>query len=69
MKTDDDTFVRVDEVLEAVTTTEITQGLVYGSIEDADLSARSKSTPWFSSKKVHDHLHTINTSDFIPTLV
>jgi len=55
MKTDDDTFVRVDEVLEAVITTEITRGLVYGSIEDTDLTAHNKSSPWYSSEEVHDH--------------
>lgn len=65
MKTDDDTFVRVDEVLEAVITTEITRGLVYGSIEDTDLTAHNKSSPWYSSEEVHDHLHTVNTSDLV----
>lgn len=52
MKTDDDTFVRMDEVVAAVTTSEVSQGLLYGSIQDIARSAHDQSTPWYSTEQV-----------------
>lgn len=51
MKTDDDTFVRVDEVLSALNKTKTTKGLLYGLISFDSQPHRSEESKWYISPK------------------
>lgn len=51
MKTDDDTFVRVDEVLLALNETKTTKGLLYGLISFVSEPHRNEESKWYISKK------------------
>ncbi|CAL9188733.1 unnamed protein product [Musa hybrid cultivar] len=49
MKTDDDAFVRVDEVLSALMTTNITSGLLFGRINSDSQPHRNVESKWYIS--------------------
>ncbi|PKA50714.1 Beta-1,3-galactosyltransferase 15 [Apostasia shenzhenica] len=49
MKTDDDSFVRIDEVLSSLNRTNVTQGLLYGKISDDDQPNRNTDSKWYIS--------------------
>ena len=52
MKTDDDTFVRVDEVLRGLRNTRKSKGLLYGSIEYNNQPRRDPTDKWYISTDV-----------------
>lgn len=49
MKTDDDAFVRVDEVLSSLRRVNITNGLLYGKINRNDIPHRDHESKWYIS--------------------
>ncbi|KAK8952603.1 Beta-1,3-galactosyltransferase 15 [Platanthera zijinensis] len=49
MKTDDDSFVRIDEMLSSLNNTNVTRGLLYGLISKDDKPNRNPGTKWFIS--------------------
>lgn len=49
MKTDDDAFVRVDEVLSSLERANVTRGLLYGRINHNDQPHRNPDSKWFIS--------------------
>lgn len=49
MKTDDDAFVRIDEVLSALNSSNVTQGLLYGKINQDDQPHRNPESKWYIS--------------------
>ncbi|XP_039125602.1 beta-1,3-galactosyltransferase GALT1 isoform X2 [Dioscorea cayenensis subsp. rotundata] len=49
MKTDDDSFVRVDEVLASLDTANVTKGLLYGRINSDAQPHRNPESKWFIS--------------------
>ncbi|KAJ6801235.1 beta-1,3-galactosyltransferase GALT1-like [Iris pallida] len=49
MKTDDDAFVRVDEVLSSLNRVNVTRGLLYGRIEDNAQPHRNTGSKWYIS--------------------
>ncbi|RWW31757.1 hypothetical protein GW17_00003607 [Ensete ventricosum] len=51
MKTDDDAFVRVDEVLTSLTAINITRGLLYGRINSDSQPHRNVESKWYISPK------------------
>lgn len=52
MKTDDDAFVRVDELLVSLNRTNVTNGLLYGLIEYEALPHRTPDSKWYITFKV-----------------
>lgn len=52
MKTDDDAFVRVDEVLASLNRANVTQGLLYGLINADARPHRSPDSKWYISPEV-----------------
>lgn len=55
MKTDDDTFVRVDEVLSLLNKTEKKKGILYGSIEFDSQPHRDPNDKWYISTEEWPH--------------
>lgn len=53
MKTDDDSFVRVDEVLASLDTANVTKGLLYGRINSDAQPHRNPESKWFISPEVN----------------
>ena len=53
MKTDDDTFVRVDEVLSLLHKSKKRKGLFYGSIEFESEPHREPDDKWYISTEVY----------------
>lgn len=49
MKTDDDAFVRIDEVLSSLNSTNVTHGLLYGKINSDDQPNRDPESKWYIS--------------------
>ncbi|ONK73853.1 uncharacterized protein A4U43_C03F250 [Asparagus officinalis] len=49
MKTDDDAFVRVDEVLSSLKRVNVTHGLLYGRINHNDQPHRNPDSKWYTS--------------------
>ncbi|PKU85295.1 beta-1,3-galactosyltransferase GALT1-like [Dendrobium catenatum] len=49
MKTDDDAFVRIDEVLSSLNSTNVTRGLLYGKINNDDQPNRDPDSKWYIS--------------------
>ncbi|XP_010937161.1 beta-1,3-galactosyltransferase GALT1 [Elaeis guineensis] len=49
MKTDDDAFVRVDEVLSSLNSINVTRGLLYGRINSASQPHRNVDSKWYIS--------------------
>lgn len=52
MKTDDDAFVRVDEVLASLTRINVTNGLLYGLINSDSRPHRNTDSKWYISSDV-----------------
>lgn len=52
MKTDDDAFVRIDEVLASLSGINITTGLLYGRINSDSEPHRNMESKWFISPEV-----------------
>lgn len=52
MKTDDDAFVRVDEVLASLNRINVTRGLLYGLINSDSRPHRSSNSKWYISPEV-----------------
>ena len=52
MKTDDDAFVRIDEVLASLKRIRVTRGLLYGLINSDSQPHRSTDSKWFISPQV-----------------
>lgn len=52
MKTDDDAFVRVDEVLASLDRINVTQGLLYGLINSKSQPHRNPESKWYISPEV-----------------
>lgn len=52
MKTDDDSFVRVDEVLNSLQNSNVTHGLLYGLINTHAQPHRDPYSKWFISPMV-----------------
>ena len=52
MKTDDDTFVRVDAVLSAIQNSRHNHSILLGNIEFTNEPERDESNKWFVSMKV-----------------
>jgi len=55
MKTDDDAFVRVDEVLSSLNKVNVTHGLLYGRINHNDQPHRNPDSKWYISPEVNIH--------------
>lgn len=55
MKTDDDTFVRVDAVLSAIQNSRHNHSILLGNIEFTNEPERDESNKWFVSMKVWNH--------------
>lgn len=53
MKTDDDAFIRVDEVLASLNRTNVTTGLLYGLINSESHPHRSTDSKWYISPGVN----------------
>lgn len=53
MKTDDDAFVRVDEVLASLERFNVTHGLLYGLINTDSRPHRSPDSKWYISFEVN----------------
>lgn len=53
MKTDDDAFVRVDEILSSMQRINVTRGLLYGLINSDSHPHRSPDSKWFISPEVN----------------
>lgn len=53
MKTDDDAFVRVDEILSSMERVNTTRGLLYGLINADSQPHRSPDSKWFISPEVN----------------
>ncbi|ONK75832.1 uncharacterized protein A4U43_C03F21030 [Asparagus officinalis] len=51
MKTDDDAFVRVDEVLSSLNRANVTRGLLYGRINHNDQPHRNSDSKWYISSE------------------
>lgn len=62
MKTDDDAFVRLDEVMASLSRINITHGLLYGLINSDSQPHRSTDSKWFISPEVI--LHSIPSNGF-----
>lgn len=52
MKTDDDAFVRVDEVLASLNKTNVTTGMLYGLVNSFGFPDRNPSSKWYITRKV-----------------
>ena len=52
MKTDDDAFVRVDEVMASLSRINVIHGLLYGLINSDSQPHRSTNSKWFISPEV-----------------
>lgn len=52
MKTDDDAFVRVDEVIASLNRIMMTQGLIYGLINYDSTPDRHPFSKWYISREV-----------------
>ncbi|KAK8921787.1 Beta-1,3-galactosyltransferase 15 [Platanthera zijinensis] len=52
MKTDDDAFVRIDEVLSSLNSTNVTHGLLYGKINSDDQPNRDPESKWYISPEM-----------------
>lgn len=52
MKTDDDAFVRVDEILNSLERTNTTRGLLYGLINSDSQPHRNPESKWYISPEV-----------------
>ncbi|ERN03256.1 hydroxyproline O-galactosyltransferase GALT3 [Amborella trichopoda] len=55
MKTDDDAFVRIDEVLHSLREKKVTQGLLYGLISMDSEPHRNKDSKWYISTEEWPH--------------
>lgn len=55
MKTDDDTFVRVDAVLSAIQNSRHNHSILLGNIEFTNEPERDESNKWFVTKEVRNH--------------
>lgn len=54
MKTDDDSFVRVDEVIESLNQANVTKGLLYGLINSNARPHRNPDSKWYISPEVNN---------------
>lgn len=52
MKTDDDAFVRVDEILNSLNRINVTNGLLYGLINSDSQPHRNPDSKWYISPEV-----------------
>lgn len=52
MKTDDDAFVRIDEILNSVSSVNVTRGLLYGLINSESQPHRDPDNKWYISPEV-----------------
>lgn len=52
MKTDDDAFIRVDEVLGSLEKIKVSKGLLYGLINSDSQPHRSTDSKWYTSLEV-----------------
>lgn len=52
MKTDDDSFVRVDEVLASLNRIKVTHGLLYGLINSDSEPHRNPDSKWYITNEV-----------------
>lgn len=52
MKTDDDAFVRIDEILNSVSSANVTRGLLYGLINSDSQPHRDPDSKWYISPEV-----------------
>lgn len=53
MKTDDDAFVRVDDVLASLNRINVTAGLLYGLVNSDSRPHRSTDSKWYISPEVN----------------
>lgn len=59
MKTDDDAFVRVDEVITSLNGLNVTRGVLYGLINSDSRPHRSHDSKWYISPEVYLFLKLI----------
>lgn len=52
MKTDDDSFVRVDEVIASLKRLKVSEGLLYGLIDSHSRPQRNRDSKWYISPEV-----------------
>lgn len=52
MKTDDDSFVRVDEVIASLERLKVSEGLLYGLIDSHSRPQRNRDSKWYISPEV-----------------
>lgn len=70
MKTDDDAFVRIDEILNSVSSVNVTRGLLYGLINSESQPHRDPDSKWYISPEVSTQLtfHNLKRLDVIQLL-
>ena len=72
MKTDDDAFVRVDEVLASLDRINVTHGLLYGLINLYSQPHRSPDSKWFISPEVIvalPFLYSLGNIEYLVTII
>lgn len=55
MKADDDSFVRVDEILSSLDRANVTRGLLFGRVNSDSEPHRSAESKWFITHEVNPH--------------
>ena len=68
MKTDDDAFVRVDEVLGNLNRISVAHGLLYGLINSDSRPHRSTDSKWYISPEVDISFH-LRIKSLVPCVV
>lgn len=69
MKTDDDAFVRVDEVLGSLHRINVAHGLLYGLINSDSRPHRSTDSKWYISPEVEISSLLFNNNPLVPCVI
>lgn len=69
MKTDDDAFVRVDEVLGSLHRINVAHGLLYGLINSDSRPHRSTDSKWYISPEVEISSLLFKNNPLVPCVI